>query len=70
MAYTVGERGPETFIPGASGRIAPNGAGMVANITINAGMGADPNSISRAVVEALQRYERANGAIPVRTRSA
>jgi hypothetical protein len=39
---------------------------MVANITINAGMGSDPNAISRAVVQALQRYERANGAIPVR----
>jgi hypothetical protein len=40
---------------------------MTANITINAGLGADPNAISRAVVEALQRFERANGSIPVRT---
>jgi phage-related protein len=38
------------------------------NITVNAGMGADPNAISRAVVEALQRYQRSNGAIPVRAR--
>jgi hypothetical protein len=35
-------------------------------VTINAGMGADPNAISRAVVEALQRYQRANGPIPIR----
>jgi hypothetical protein len=25
--YTVGERGPETFVPGANGSIVPNGAG-------------------------------------------
>ena len=31
------------------------------NITINAGMGSDPNAISRAVVEALQRYQRTTG---------
>jgi hypothetical protein len=36
-------------------------------ITINAGLGADPNAISKAVVQALQRFERANGPIPIRT---
>ncbi len=72
--YTVGERGPETFVPNASGRIHPNGRGggggttVIMNNTINAGMGSDPNAISRAIVEMLQRYERANGALPVRTR--
>ena len=65
--YLVGERGPETFVPSSNGRIVPGG-GTVNYITINAGMGTDPNAISRAVVEALQRYERANGPIPVRTR--
>jgi hypothetical protein len=64
--YLVGERGPEIFVPSANGHINPGG-GMTANITINAGLGADPNAISRAVVEALQRFERANGSIPVRT---
>ena len=66
--YLVGERGPETFVPSSNGRIVPTG-GMTANITINAGMGSDPNAISRAVVEALQRYQRTNGTIPVRTLS-
>jgi hypothetical protein len=64
--YLVGERGPEMFVPSSNGSISPGG--MTANITINAGMGSDPNAISKAVVQALQRYERANGAIPVRTR--
>lgn len=68
MGYTVGERGPETFIPGRNGTIIPNGAGMGVNITINAGMGSDPNAIARAVVQSLQRYERVNGAIPINVR--
>jgi len=33
-AYTVGERGPELFVPGSSGSIVPNGGGGMA-ITIN-----------------------------------
>jgi hypothetical protein len=66
IAYPVGERGPEMFVPGQNGRIVPQNGAMY-NITINAGMGSDPNAIARAVVQALQRYERANGAIPVRT---
>jgi hypothetical protein len=67
MAYRVGEQGPETFVPGRNGRIMPAGAGGVYNITINAGLGSDPNAISKAVVQALQRYERANGIVPIRT---
>ena len=30
-AYTVGERGPETFVPGTSGTIIPNGSGKIGN---------------------------------------
>lgn len=33
--YLVGERGPELFIPGQSGAIVPNGAGMGGNVTVN-----------------------------------
>ena len=39
-SYMVGERGPELFTPGASGNIAPNGAGgtnVYQNISFNAG---------------------------------
>ena len=63
----------ETILPthkgGGHGR-AGKGAPMTNHITINAGLGSDPNAISRALVEALQRYERANGSVPIRTRSA
>lgn len=34
VAYTVGENGPETFIPGQSGRIAPNGGDGPVNIVL------------------------------------
>lgn len=41
-AYLVGEEGPELFMPGASGRIVPNGqtsGGTVVNQTINISVG-------------------------------
>ena len=58
--------GGETISPPtASQRPRGRSAGtMVNNITINAGMGSDPNAISRALVEALQRYERTIGTDP------
>jgi phage-related minor tail protein len=34
-AYLVGERGPELFVPGASGGIVPNGRMGGGNVTIN-----------------------------------
>ena len=81
VPYLVGETGPEVMVPSQNGRIVPNGklgsasagAASVApiavyNITIHAGLGSDPNAISKALVEALQRYERANGVVPIRTR--
>ena len=54
----IGEKGPEAVIP-LSGRNMPN---MGNNITINVN-GGDPN----AIVDALRRYNRANGPIPVTT---
>ena len=54
----IGEAGPEAVIP-LSGRNMPN---MGNNITINVN-GGDPN----AIVDALRRYNRANGPIPVTT---
>jgi hypothetical protein len=35
--YTVGERGPEVFVPGVSGTIVPNGGGGGASIVVNVG---------------------------------
>jgi hypothetical protein len=61
--YLVGERGPELFMPSASGNITPNHAmGGGANITVNVN-GGDPD----AVVRAIQKYARQNGAIPLQT---
>jgi hypothetical protein len=54
---SLAEREPEAVIP--LSRLAPSGTTQV---TINVS-GADPN----AVVEALKRYYRQNGAIPIRT---
>ena len=63
-SYIVGEKGPELFTPGSSGTITPNGAMGGNNITINV-QGADPN----AVVQALQRYVRTSGPVPVNIRN-
>ena len=53
----IGERGPEAVIP----LTGPNaGAGMGGNVTINVN-GADP----QAVVDALRRYQRQNGFVPI-----
>jgi phage-related minor tail protein len=61
--YLVGERGPELFTPSSSGNITPNGGfGGGANITVNVN-GGDPD----AVVRAIQKYARQNGAIPLQT---
>lgn len=44
-----------------------SGVGHPVNITVNA---LDPRAAARAVVEALQEYERGNGPIPIQIRSA
>jgi hypothetical protein len=54
----IGEAGPEAVIP-LSGRNMPN-MGNTFNVYVNGG---DPN----AIVDALRRYNRANGPIPVTT---
>jgi hypothetical protein len=55
----MGERGPEMVVP----LTGPNaGAGMGGGVTINVN-GGDPN----AVVDALRKYMRQNGSVPMRT---
>jgi len=59
--YLVGERGPEMFVPGRSGAIAPNGTGapsIVINVTQPLG---SPDAIARAVADALTQHGRAAG---------
>lgn len=66
--YWVGERGPELFVPTASGRVEASPAGAVReirmNITINAPQGTEPQAlarsgrqVARAVKRALMRVE-------------
>jgi len=63
--YLVGEKGPELFTPSSSGNITPNGAMGGNTITVNVN-GGDPD----AVVRAIQKYARQNGAIPLQTTTA
>lgn len=66
QAYLVGERGPEVFVPTASGRIETGAArgGATINVTVNAPADASPafmaksgRQVARAVRQALLRAE-------------
>lgn len=68
-AYLVGERGPELFVPAASGRVEPSAhAGQARDIrlsiTVNASPGTEPQAlrassrqVARAVKQALVRLD-------------
>lgn len=59
-AYTVGENGPELFVPNTSGRIIPNNAGgSVVNITVNGAI--DPTSTARQIVDLLNNEAAVSG---------
>lgn len=59
----VGEAGPEAVIPLSRGMNSQMGSEV--NITVNAGMGSDGQEIGDAIVDALKRYERRNGSLPL-----
>jgi phage-related protein len=56
-SYLVGERGPELFVPNASGKIIPNGGGSgggaTINLTVNGAI--DPEGTARTIVDVLNR---------------
>jgi hypothetical protein len=63
--YIVGERGPELFVPQASGSIVPNhrmggGGGNSYSINVQAGVG-DPRRIGQEIVGYIKRFEASNG---------
>lgn len=79
--YLVGERGPEMFVPSESGTIitagqtaamlkpsvrgssvGSAGGGIVVNVN-----GSATKADGQAVVDALQRWQRSNGRVPVKT---
>jgi hypothetical protein len=61
MMGLVGEAGAEAIIP--LDRLG--NMGNTYNISVTAGMGADGKDIGTQIVNALKRYERTNGAIPI-----
>jgi TP901 family phage tail tape measure protein len=70
----IGEAGPEAVVPldrlGTTG--APSGGGDI-YLTVNAGLGTNPDELSRVIVESIKRYERRNGQVfqgPIATVSA
>lgn len=62
----IGEAGPEAVIPL---RNQSAGTGSTINLTVNAGMGADGTAIGQAIVRELVKYQRQNGALPLRVAS-
>jgi hypothetical protein len=61
-AYTVGEFGPETFVPNGSGSIRPNG-GLGGGVTIIMNGVIDGESARRSIEKLLQDSSRRTGAI-------
>jgi hypothetical protein len=59
----AGEKGPEAIIP--LDKISALGQTNI-HVTINAGMGVDPAKVGDEIVNVLQRYNRRNGALPLR----
>lgn len=77
--FAAGEMGPEAVIPlgtrgGANilrdallgtgpGARAQQQAGGTYNITVNAGLGTNPDELSRVIVESIRRFEKRNGRV-------
>ena len=75
--FAAGEMGPEAVIPlgtrgganilrdallgGGPGARAQQQAGATYNITVNAGLGTNPDDLSRVIVDSIKRYEKRNG---------
>jgi hypothetical protein len=57
----AGESGAEAIIP-----LDKLQSGMTVNVTINAGMGTDPAKLGDEIVDVLTRYQRRNGALPLK----
>jgi hypothetical protein len=57
----AGEAGAEAIIP-----LDRLQSGMTINLTINAGMGTDPAKLGDEIVDVLTRYQRRNGALPLK----
>ncbi len=76
--YLVGERGPEMFVPGSSGRIIPNGSeqilnaarsrravsgSTVYNVNVNVSPTADKAAIGQEIIRAIQAASGRDGGV-------
>lgn len=70
--FVAGEAGKEAVIPLESGsamrilRDAIGGGGgstQVINLTVNAGLGTNPDELSQVIVNSIKRYEKRNGSV-------
>jgi hypothetical protein len=62
----IGEAGPEAVVPLSKYRMDSGGNGSTINLTVNAGMGADGTRIGQEIVRELLKYQRQNGALPLK----
>ncbi|MGB6184830.1 MAG: tail tape measure protein, partial [Sphingopyxis granuli] len=58
-AYRVGERGPELFVPGASGRIEPAAGAAVRNIAITVNVRGEAASAPGRLAQTGRQLARA-----------
>lgn len=58
-AYLIGERGPELFVPTASGKIEPPRAGGARDIRLNVTINAPAGSEGRALAQSSRQLARA-----------
>ena len=71
QVFTAGESGPEAVIPLGSNQamsmlrdaIGGGGGGATYNLTVNAGLGTNPDELGRVIVESIKKYERRNGQV-------
>jgi TP901 family phage tail tape measure protein len=68
--YIVGEQGPELMIPSGAGRVlsAPQTSATLGGSTWNVQVHMPPGADGNQVVEALRRWERSNGPVPIGVR--
>ena len=60
----IGEAGAEAVIP--LDQVGSLGGTQNIYLTVNAGMGVDPAVVGDEIVNVLQRYNRRNGALPLK----
>lgn len=59
----IGEAGPEAVVPLDRLAAQPARGGGDIYLTINAGLGTNPDELSRVIVDSIKRYERRNGQV-------